>query len=203
MNVILRGLGTLMIALALASCATPMRQSSLETVRVVGVVNQFPRYPNFVSIGTTIFNNEYDVVEDERFRESVSKVVLDYVKTKGFDAREISNDPEATKKVDLVLYLIPRDAYQRTGTFGFGVYQRSLFGMRAPASAYVALNIRPVLRGENMGSAFYRENFSKLQIEQLPEKWASLTDDQKKHVQEVLSNNIQETVLGLVKQVGI
>lgn len=191
------------IALLCVSCATPMKQSEVEKIKTVGVINQFPEYPNFVSVGTTIFNNDYDKIEDHQFHAYVSQVVLDYLKSKGLGAREITDSAEAKNNVDLVLYLIPRDVYQVPETFGFGVNQRSFLGVLGPANTYVALNISPYLHGERMGSAFYRENLSKLQIEQLPGKYSSLTVDQKKHVEGDLKKNIQESITELLKKVGL
>lgn len=198
-----RALLIVSIALLCVSCATPMKQSDVEKIKTVGVINQFPEYPNFVSVGTTIFNNDYDKIEDHQFHAFVSQVVLDYLKAKGLIAREIADNAEAKNNVDLVLFLIPRDVYQVPETFGYGVNQRSFLGALGPANTYVALNIGPYLHGERMGNAFYRENLSKLPVEQLPIKYSSLSADQKKYIEDDLKKNIQESVTELLKKVGL
>lgn len=130
-------------------------------------------------------------------------MVLDYLKAKGLIAREIADNAEAKNNVDLVLFLIPRDVYQVPETFGYGVNQRSFLGALGPANTYVALNIGPYLHGERMGNAFYRENLSKLPVEQLPIKYSSLSADQKKYIEDDLKKNIQESVTELLKKVGL
>jgi hypothetical protein len=94
-----------LIALFLSACASTIKQQDLQSVKTVGVINNFPENPNFVTIGTTIFNNDYASIKDDKYSELLVKTVLDYVKAKGMIAKVIDESDRGS--YDMVLELIP------------------------------------------------------------------------------------------------
>ena len=190
-----------LIALFLSACASTIKQQDLQSVKTVGVINNFPENPNFVTIGTTIFNNDYASIKDDKYSELLVKTVLDYVNAKGMIAKVIDESDRGS--YDMVLELIPRDMYGIPGTFGFGVNQRSMFGNAMQANTYVALNIGPYINGKSKCSACYLQKIKPLNIDNLPENWEALSINEQKHVDEILSENIRETLIELLVEVGI
>ncbi|MCS0454560.1 hypothetical protein ND933_11120, partial [Vibrio diabolicus] len=81
---------SLLLLVVLTGCASTLKPQDLKEVETVGVVNEFPEYPNFVTTGTTIFNNDYDAVKDSSFSDLLVKTVKDYVEAKGMAVKLIS-----------------------------------------------------------------------------------------------------------------
>ncbi len=51
----------------LGGCASTLKPTELQSVKTVGIINQFPDTPNFVTIGTTIFNNDSAQIDSSEF----------------------------------------------------------------------------------------------------------------------------------------
>jgi len=71
---------SLLLLVVLTGCASTLKPQDLKEVETVGVVNEFPEYPNFVTTGTTIFNNDYDAVKDSldnNIQETLTKILID------------------------------------------------------------------------------------------------------------------------------
>ena len=191
---------TILVSL-LSACATKIKQQELLTVKTVGVINKFPAYPNFVTIGTTIFNNEYADIKDPQFGNLLVETVLEYVKARGFSVKLI-NESERNL-YDMVLELIPRDVYATPGTYGFGVNQRSMFGNPMQANTYVALNIGPYIRGKKKCSACYLQKLKPIPIEELPATWGELSEPNRVIITKTLRANIKESLDEILNTVGI
>lgn len=188
----------------LTGCAAPLKKAELETVKKIAVVNNFPKYPNYAVIGTTVFSNEYDEIYDDQFLRKVVDVTVDYLSKKGYDVKKTdSSENSEYKEADLVLTLIPRDIYQIPGTNGYGVQQRYFLGAPLKPIVYVALNIRPELHGKAIGNAYYKDILIPLSFESLPNKWNMLTEAQRKEIIEKLNQGIEQTILELLRKVGV
>lgn len=185
----------------IGGCASTLKQTELQSVKRVGIINQFPDTPNFVTVGTTIFNNESAQINESRFSKLLTDSVINRLKAKGFQSQVI-NESER-QKYDMVIELIPRDVYATAGTYGFGVNQRSAFGNAMQANTYVALNIRPYINGKKKCSTCYLQNLMPINIEKLPATWDALSDNDKQHVSEVLSRNIEYSINEILFQSGL
>lgn len=185
----------------LGGCASTLKPIELQSVKTVGIINQFPDTPNFVTIGTTIFNNEYAQVNEPLFSKTLTDSVINRLKTKGFQSQVI--DETQRKKYDMVIELIPRDVYATPGTYGYGVNQRSAFGNTMQANTYVALNIVPYIHGKRKCSACYLQKLMPINIEKLPATWDELSETDKKYVSEVLSKNIESAINEILMQAGL
>lgn len=185
----------------LNGCASTLKPNELQTVKTVGVLNHFPDTPNFVTIGTTIFNNEYAKINDSQFSNTLIELVTERLKAKGFTAQLINESQR--NQFDMVIELIPRDVYATPGTYGYGVNQRSAFGNAMQANTYVALNIAPYIRGKKKCSACYLQKLMPIDIEELPKTWDDLSNEQKIHVAETLNKNIESAINEIMTQVGL
>ncbi len=168
------------MVLLVSACASTLKPNDLTSVKTVGILNNFPDNPNFVTIGTTIFNNEYAQINDPQFSNTISNTVIQYLGNKGFQATLITENQ--TREFDMVLELIPRDVYATPGTYGYGVNQRSMFGNPMQANTYVALNIIPIIDGKKKCGACYLQKLMPIEIEELPPTWEELSAEQKEHV---------------------
>jgi hypothetical protein len=201
MNKIIKLLLLTFISTLFVGCASTLKPQELQSVRTVGVINNFPATPNFVTIGTTIFNNEYARIDDPQFSSTLTNTVINYISSKGYKVALIKEDQKSD--FDMVIELIPRDVYSVPGTFGFGVNQRSMFGNAMQANTYVALNISPSIKGVDKCNACYLQKLIPIDIDNLPPAWKDLTEQQKSHIAEVLNNNIKASLEELLIQVGI
>lgn len=197
MFAMLRSFAVAAAAVLLTACSTPMSKQEIAAIHTVAIRNEFPKSPNLANIGTTIFNNEYGLVESAEYKQFVTDTVAKYLGAKGFTVVRV-DAPAA----DMVLELIPRDAYNQVGTMGYGFHQRSMFGIKGRAASYVALNIRPMLDGKSRGDAFYRESFSSLSVADLPTDWLSMSPALKAEFDRSLKANIEKTVTGLLDEIG-
>ncbi|MBW4965686.1 hypothetical protein KZZ04_04810 [Pseudoalteromonas sp. CR1] len=185
----------------LGGCASTLKPTELQSVKTVGIINQFPDTPNFVTIGTTIFNNEYAQINDPNFSKLLTDTVVKRLENKGFQARLI--DEAQRPNFDMIIELIPRDVYATPGTYGYGVNQRSAFGNAMQANTYMALNIAPYIEGKKKCSACYLQKLMPINIEELPATWNELSDADKQHVSEVLNKNIELSINEILMQTGL
>ena len=189
------------LAIFVGGCATPLTVEEKGTIRSVGVFNQFPDKPNYVVIGTTIFNNDYDEIPDSSYRVYLDQVVEDYFEAKGYSVRSLAED-ESVDDVDLAVVLIPRDIYQMPGTHGFGVTQRSILGNAFPAQVYVALNLHSKFKGR-MVAGGYKAVLREFSQSPLPATWESLPESKKAKVHEKLREGIRTAIHQIFQENGI
>jgi hypothetical protein len=186
-------------------CAAPMSKNELVAVKKIGIINGFPENPNYLKIGTTVFQNNTENIDSLRYKDLVSNQVEGYLKEKGYQPVEVKDKASLESgEVDMVIEIVPRDALSKPYTNGYGFFQRSFFGSKTPASSYVALNLVPSKKNSvNLFSAYYKENFQELGIVELPDKWGDLSEKQKEVFTENLKNNIQTTIRALIVTLGL
>ena len=185
----------------LGGCASTLKPTELQSVKTVGIINQFPDTPNFVTIGTTIFNNDSAQIDSSEFSTLLTDTVLARLRNKGYSAQLINESNR--QNYDMVIELIPRDVYATPGTYGFGVNQRSAFGNAMQANTYVALNISPYIRGKKKCSVCYLQKLLPIDIEELPATWHELSEADKQQVSETLSKNIKSSINEIMAQTGL
>lgn len=185
----------------LNACASTLKEQDFVNVRSIGIINNFPDKPNFVTIGTTIFNNEYAEIDDVQFSQTLTNTVIEHLEKKGLNAEVISEDKR--NNFDMVIELTPRDVYSTPGTYGYGVNQRSIFGNPRQANTYVALNLTPYINGRKKCSACYLQKLMPIDIETLPAEWSLLTEKQKVQISDTLNQNIRSSLKELLIETGI
>ena len=193
---------SLIVPLFLAACATPLTTQQLSEIKTIGIINNFPQYPNFLNVGTTVFNNQTDAVREPEFREYLVSVVDDYLREKGYTPEFIS-DKASGGNADMLIELIPRDSYGMVGSYGFGFYQKSLLGKIIYKNSYVSLNVSPIIAGRSKCIACYAASRTDLPIEKMPPKWADLDDDQKEKFRSILKADIKKALVEVLKNSGL
>ena len=188
-----KSLAIAVLVLLISACATPLSQKDLDNIKTVGILNDFPDKPNFTNVGTTIFNNENDTVDDSSYKEFLTATIEDVLIKKGYKVTLLSDD-KPHSHVDLVLKVIPRDVYNMPSTYGFGFYERSLLGGSLYRKSYVALNLSPMTNGESRCNACYAESLTDLPVEEIPSLWNDLSDEMKLEFEKILKNDIVKTI---------
>ena len=185
----------------LTACATSLTPQDLANVKTVGVINSFPENPHYVVVGTTIFNNEYDKINEPTYKELLEKTVIDRLSAKGFKASII--DKEQSDKYDMVIKIVPRDIYQMPETYGYGLNQNSIIGVRMPAFSYVSLNVVPYIRGEGMCDACYIAKITNLEMGDLPNSWQELNKQNQDIARNAINDNIVKGVNEVMVKMGL
>ena len=194
---------TVAVLLALlTACATPLTKNDIENIRHVGVLNTFPDYPNYTIVGTTIFNNEYGKIEDPSLKSFITNELIEQLSSRGISAKEISDETK-NSGVDLILVVVPRDIYNMIDTYGYGLYQRSMFGVKAFKKSYVAMNIRPTINGKSRCDSCYGQSLTALPIDEMPEIWSDLDVAQQEQLIELLKKDIKNAVDIAFKKTGL
>lgn len=192
MSIVSKGIVIGSLAL-LTACAAPLTKTELESIRTVGVINEFPEYPNFTNIGTTLFNNDYDKVNDPALKEFLTNEVISQIESRGYSATAVA-DKESDVGFDLVMVIIPRDIYNMVDTYGYGFYQRSMFNVNSSAETYIALNLNPTTKGRSRCDSCYGQSLSDLPIDDMPAKWSELEDSKKIEFVDILKQDIKKAV---------
>jgi hypothetical protein len=102
----------------------------ISSIKTIKVVNNFPEYPAYEVIGTTMFNNAYSEVEDPSFRLLITETMIDILKEKGYLVEEV--DDATAADADLIIRL--ESGYDIFASEpekfknGYGFYERSFFG---------------------------------------------------------------------------
>jgi hypothetical protein len=199
-----KSLLTLAFGLIISGCATPIPPAELTKIKTAVVVNSFAEFPALTLIGTTVFNNEFDSFDDPEIKKKLSLIVIERLKEKGIDAREVKKDDvEAIKSAQLAVEIVPNRIEGLVSAKGYGLYQRSLLGVRAPAIAYVSAGILHSRDGKLPDNGPYNYGTRNVFIGDLPPKWSALTEAKKKQVIDALNSVMQEVIIKTMSSAGL
>lgn len=188
--------------LTLAACATPLTKEELVNVKNVAIKNNFPQKPNFTNIGTTMFNNKYDSVDDESYKQVVTNELAMALKNKGYKVIDLSNGtPDSS--ADLIIEIIPRNVYDMIDTNGYGFYDRSFLSSSVYRKSYVALNLSPIFNGKDKCDSCYGESLTDLPIEDMPDLWSDLDENLKIKFKEILKEDIKNAIGQAFSKTGL
>ena len=201
MRAILKISFLLVVGFLLSACATSLKQQDLANVKTVGVINGFPETPHYVVVGTTIFNNEYDKINEPAYKDLLEKTVLDRLSAKGFQASIIRK--EQSDNFDMILEIVPRDIYETPETDGYGINQQSILGMRMPAFSYISLNVVPTIHGNMMCAACYMAKITNSDIGDLPSSWQELSPQHQDIARKSLNENIVTGINEVMLKMGL
>ncbi len=106
----------------LVSCATPLKESQLQSISTIGIINEFDRKPKFMIIGSTIFTNKVSKIENSEFHSHLSNFTKSYLEDAGYNVTLL--DENDGNSVDLLLRLRPTSVYNAEYMEGFGVVEK-------------------------------------------------------------------------------
>jgi len=186
----------------ITGCATPIREQTRASIQTIGVVNEFPEYPNYLIIGTTVFSNSKQEVPEPTLRAEVTTELIRMLSVKGYKAESVA-DGDSREKYDLILELVPRDLYGLATTNGFGFFNNFFLGLSLSKESYVALNLVPKIDGRSTCAACYAQSRSDLAVETMPASWGELSDDEKRIYIDSLRANMKSALSEVVREAGL
>jgi hypothetical protein len=201
MGIMLKLSFLLVVGFLLSACATSLKPQDLANVKTVGVINSFPETPHYIVVGTTVFNNEYDKINEPTYKALLEKTVLDRLSAKGFQASIIRK--EQSDQFDMILEIVPRDVYETPETDGYGINQNSILGVRMPAFSYISLNIAPTIHGNMMCAAYYVAKITSLKIGDMPSSWQDLSPQYQDQAKKSLNDNIVSGINEVMLKMGL
>lgn len=185
-----------LIALLAGCNSMPLTKQQVNKVQSIAIINNFPQYPSFSFIGTTTFQNSYDYIINKNYQEKLSNIFAKYFSQKGYKNIAVYNKTKEYKgEVDLIITLEPSglDLPAAPNNAGYGIYQRSFFGLRDKASTYIEMNALVKLKsGEEFNTHFH--DFAAVSFKNLPKKWSYLSSAQKNEIERKLEQNIKKSI---------
>ncbi|CAC9649936.1 hypothetical protein [uncultured Gammaproteobacteria bacterium] len=185
-----------LIALLAGCSSMPLSKQQVNKVQSIAIINNFPQYPSYSSIGTTVFQNSYDKIINKNYQEELSSIFAKYLGQKGYKNVAVYNKTKKYKgEVDLVITLEPSGLNRPAApnNAGYGIYQRSFFGIQDKASTYIEMNALIKLKsGEEFNTHFH--DFSPVSFKDLPKKWDYLSNSQKNEIESKIKQNMKKSI---------
>jgi len=186
----------------LTSCATSIKPGELASVKTIGVINKFPEYPSYSKVSFNAFDYSHSFINDESVNKTLSDKTIAYLAAKGFKVQLIEDSER--NSYDMILEITPREVYQVSETYGYGVQQRAInLGLSNPIKSYVSMYIDAYIQGRRIGSKFDHTEHTKIDIEDIRKDWDELSADKKKKIINSLNMNIDKTINILMPRIGI
>jgi len=188
----------------LSGCHNQIMKIDLAKVESVGIINKFPNYPNYLNIGTTIFNNSSCIVEDITYKKFLTEEVEKHLQRKGFKVKHLLSEKSASN-VDMIIEILPRSIYGIPNTKGYGFFHRSLLGISAKKKSYVALSLNQKKDGKEVFRLLscIGEIMTNLPIDEMPLKWNELNESKKKELGIILKKDITKAVSMAFSKLGL
>ncbi len=177
---------------ALAACAAPLPREEVVGAKTVGILNEFPDYPDYALIGTTMFTNKHEDVPDPGAKAYLTAYLSGLLRERGYEVKEVQSRTDPG--VDVVIRVIPRDIMHMAESYGYGFWQRHLLGAAINKVSYTALNLMPV-KAEREGCGWcYGQSVASVTTGKLPPKWEDLPPDARQVLLKALRGNIEVAV---------
>lgn len=172
----------LLFSLVLTACMPKITKEEFPKIQTIGIDNQFPEYPYFTKVGTTMFQNNYGSIEDGQFLRMMNDELIKQLSDKGYKVVLLDAD-KSRADVDLVLEIKPEKARQMVDAHGYGVYERSVFGSTSVV-VYTSFYITPYVNGEEKScwGSCYADVVMGVSNQALPETWDDVAEEKKAYI---------------------
>ena len=197
---------TLVFTLLLAGCNTvPLSEQQLNKIKSVAIVNNFPQYPSYSLVGTTVFQNEYGSIKDKDYQAELSNVFAGYFGKKNYKSVTIhDNAKEVSPETDLIVTLEPA-GLGLAGTpnqAGYGLYQKSFFGFSDAPFTYIEMNVFAKLAsGEKFNTHSHDSTF--ISFKKLTKEWNDLSNFKKNEIANKIRKNIKKSANSSMRDLGL
>lgn len=174
---------------------------------IVGIQNQFPDVPKYIKSRTFVFRHQVSNIDTKKFKDAITQSAREYLVSKGYKVIEVEDKTALEDgRADMIVKIIPMDIFKQDGTLGYGFYDRKILEVliKQPARSYICLDMNLYRKGHKKVTRTGRqENFSKLNIKELPDSPDQLTENEKKEMALNLEKNISETVSRVLPMLGL
>lgn len=181
------------IIIMITACSSTLSKQDLTGIKTIGIINNFPEHFGFVNSGTTIFNDDNEIVNGLSFKPFISSEMISRLMSKGFVVKDITRLPEEKLKVDLVLEIDPKNAGV-ADVNGYGFYDKSMFGKSLARWSFVHISLTPFIHGEAKYGVGNGVNQTTLPVEEMPSSWNSLTPKMQADFKAILMKDIEIAV---------
>lgn len=191
---------------ALVGCAGSLQSIDPSSFRNIAVINSFPEEMNYMSIGTTIFNNEYqNVIQSDRLKEKLSDLLKNYLEARGYAVTEIEGKENIkNESYDLVIDIYPSNSFGMENALGYGVYQRSFLGNQSSFVTYTFLGLAPYIGGSRLSGRIRGESLTDISSEvAFKEKWGDLTKQEQELILKKVEANLNDAMVQAIGKLGI
>jgi len=196
--------GSLMLLVTACSSSMNVKDTS-DTI--VGIQNQFPDTPNYIKKRTFVFRHQVSDMDKGKFKDVITQSAGDYLISKGYKVVEVEDKSALENgRVDYIVKIIPMDIFKHDGTLGFGFYDRKILEIliKQPARSYICMDMNLYRKGyKKIIRTGRQENFSRLNIKELPDNPDQLTENEKKEMALNLEANIRKTVFKTLPILGL
>ena len=197
-------LGILMLSVFACAPSPTMTETS---DMIVGIQNQFPDAPKYIKSRTFVFRHQVSNIDTKKFKDAITQSARDYLVSKGYKVIEVEDKTALEDgRADMIVKIVPMDIFKQDGTLGYGFYDRKILEVliKQPARSYICLDMNLYRKGHRTITRTGRqENFSKLDIKELPDSPDQLTENEKKEMALNLEKNISETVFRVLPMLGL
>jgi len=197
-------LGILMLSVFACAPSPTMTETS---DMIVGIQNQFPDIPKYIKSRTFVFRHQVSNIDTKKFKDAITQSARDYLVSKGYKVIEVEDKTALEDgRADMIVKIVPMDIFKQDGTLGYGFYDRKILEVliKQPARSYICLDMNLYRKGHRTITRTGRqENFSKLDIKELPDSPEQLTENEKKEMALNLEKNISETVFRVLPMLGL
>ncbi len=197
-------LGILMLSVFACAPSPTMTETS---DMIVGIQNQFPDAPKYIKSRTFVFRHQVSNIDTKKFKDAITQSARDYLVSKGYKVIEVEDKTALEDgRADMIVKIVPMDIFKQDGTLGYGFYDRKILEVliKQPARSYICLDMNLYRKGHRTITRTGRqENFSKLDIKELPDSPEQLTENEKKEMALNLEKNISETVFRVLPMLGL
>lgn len=192
--------------MTLGGCAGSLQSKDPSTFKSIAIINLFPSQINYISIGTTAFNNNYeDVTLEKNHKNQLTQMLEDHLESRGYKVTELYGKENIDNPdYDLVITIYPSNTYSMENTLGYGVYQRTMLGKQIDFVTYTFMGLAPYIDGNRLSGGPRGESTTDISSNvTYKQKWADLTDNERTLITEQIQANIEDAMEQAIGMLGI
>ncbi len=184
----------------LQGCASNQyNPEEIKQVKKIGVINSFPEFPSYITLGTTNLNHDGSIMKLSGLKDEVSHAALTYLQNKGYQA-ELT---ELTKQnnYDMIIHIRPGMDSNRI-TNGYGLQRRTIFSAESWINVFMIYSLNVKLQNDEPRNIVH-QYLKETELEGLTDTWPELSEEQKQQVQSSMQKHIILATEEAIKKVGL
>lgn len=192
--------------MTLGGCAGSLQSKDPSSFKNIAIINLFPDQINYISIGTTVFNNNYeDVTLEKNHKNQLTQMLEDHLESRGYKVTELYGKENIDNPdYDLVIAIYPKYTYSMENTLGYGVYQRTMLGKQIDFVTYTFMALALYIDGSRLSGRIRGESTTDISSNvTYKQKWADLTDNERTLITEQIQANVEDAMEQAIGMLGI
>ncbi len=190
----------LALAWFLQGCASNQyNPEQIKKIKTIGVINSFPEFPSYITLGTTNLNHDGSVMKLPELKGEVSHAALTYLQSKGYQAQltDLSNQ----SGFDMIIHLRPsKDRNYITN--GYGLQRKTIFSVESWINVFLIYSLQVKLKNDEPRNILH-QYLKETELEDLSDTWPELSEVQKQQVKSSMQKHILLGTEEAIKKVGL